>query len=289
MRLNKKKKFDYIDVIANTFMILFSICILYPILHVIAVSLSGKYPIIRNEVTIFPIEFTLDSYAYFLDHAKFLRGFVNSVWYTVEGVAANLFATALMAYPMSKMKLIGRPWIMKMCVFTMYFSGGLIPIYMQLNRMGLNGSEWSWILADLISTYYMIVIINGYQAIPDSLYEAAYLDGASEFQVFFKIALPLAKASLASVGLFFFVGHWNAWYNAMLYLDDPDTFPLQLWMRSVLIQDSETNQNPDFNHDLAPVGVKNALIVLSMIPVMVVYPFVQRYFVKGVMMGSVKG
>lgn len=289
MRLKKKKKFDYIDVVANIIMILFSICILYPMLHVVAVSLSGKYAIVRNEVTIFPIDFTLESYTYFMDHDKFLTGFVNGIWYTIEGVAANLLATALMAYPLSKMKLIGRSWVMKMCVFTMYFSGGLIPLYMQITNMGLYGSEWAWILGDLISTTNMIIIINGYQAIPDSLYEAAYLDGASEFQVFIKIALPLTKASLASVGLFYFIQHWNSWYSAMIYLDDPDKFPLQLFLRSVLIQNSETDQNPNFNQDLTPVGVKNSLIVLSMIPVMVVYPFVQKYFVKGVMMGSVKG
>lgn len=289
MKLTKKKKFDYIDVVANIIMILFSISILYPMLHVIAVSLSGKGPIVRNAVTIFPMEFTLESYTYFLDHQQFLTGFINGVWYTIEGVAANLLATALMAYPMSKMKLIGRSTIMKLCVFTMYFSGGLIPLYMQISNMGLYGSEWAWILGDLISTTNMIIIINGYQAIPDSLYEAAYLDGASEFQVFFKIALPLTKASLASVGLFYFIGHWNSWYSAMLYLDDAAKFPLQLFLRSVLIENSESNQNPNFNQDLTPIGVKNSLIVLSMIPVMIVYPFVQKYFVKGVMMGSVKG
>ncbi len=289
MKLKKKRKFDYIDVVANIIMILFSICILYPMLHVVAVSLSGKFAIVRNEVTIFPIDFTLESYTYFVDHSKFIGGFVNGVWYTIEGVATNLFFTALMAYPLSKMKLIGRSWVMKMCVFTMYFSGGLIPLYMQISNMGLYGSEWAWILGDLISTTNMIILINGYQAVPDSLYEAAYLDGASEFQVFFKIALPLTKASLASVGLFYFIQHWNSWYAAMLYLDDPDKFPLQLFLRSVLIENSETDQNPNFNQDLTPTGVKNALIVLSMIPVMLVYPFVQKYFVKGVMMGSVKG
>lgn len=289
MKLHKKKRFDYIDVIANIFLVLFSICILYPMLHVVAVSLSEVGPILRNEVTIFPMGFTLESYAYFAEHTQFFRGFVNGVWYTVEGVFANLLVTAIVAYPLSKSKLIGRSVFMKLAVFTMYFSGGLIPLYMQIMNMGLYGSEWAWILADLISTTNMIVLINGYQAIPDSLYEAAYLDGASEFQVFFKVALPLAKASLASIGLFYFIAHWNSWYPAMLYLDDPDTYPLQLFMRSVLIENQEQNQNTEMNVNITPVGVKNALIVMSMIPVMIVYPFVQKFFVKGVMMGSVKG
>ena len=290
MKLHKKKKIDYIDVIANTFLILFSITILYPMLHVIAVSFSETGPILRNEVTIFPVGLTLDSYTYFVDHDDFIRGFFNAVVYTVEGVVTNLFFTALMAYPLSKMKLIGRSTIMKLIVFTMYFSGGMIPTYMLISSVGLYGSEWAWIIGDLIGTTNLIIMINGYQAIPDSLYEAAYLDGASEFQVFFKIALPLCKATMASIGLFYFVGHWNSWLNAMLYLDDPKDFPLQLFLRSVLIENSETTMNPEFsNHNVTPVGVKNSLIVLSMIPVMVVYPFVQRYFVTGVMIGSVKG
>lgn len=289
IRMKKKKRVDYIDVISHIVMILFSLCILYPMLHVVAISFSGVGPIQKNLVTIFPMDFTLDWYTYFMDHDEFIRGFVNQVWYTIEGVAANLFFTALMAYPLSKMRLIGRSWIMRLCVFTMYFHGGLIPLYMQIRHMGLGNSEWSWILAGLISTYYLIVMINGFQAIPESLYEAAYLDGASDFQVFFKIALPLAKATLASLGLFFFINHWNSWYSAMLYLDDKDKFPLQLFMRSVLIQESETSHRPEFTAEIAPVGVKNSLIVLSMIPVIIVYPFVQKYFVTGVMMGSVKG
>lgn len=289
MRLSKKKKFDYIDVVANILLILFSICILYPMLHVLAVSLSSKSPIIRNEVTIFPIDFTLENYTYFMNHQEFLRGFVNAVWYAIETIAVHVFATALMAYPMSNAKLIGRSVLMKACVFTMYFSGGLIPLYMQICNMGLYGSEWAWILASMISTYHMIIMINAYRAVPDSLYEAAYLDGASEFQIFFKIALPLTKASLATIGLFAFITSWNGWYQAMLYLDDPKKFPLQLFLRSVLIENSETDQNPDFNQNVAPIGVKNSLVVLTMIPVMIVYPVVQRYFVKGVMIGSVKG
>ena len=290
MPLKKKKKFDYIDVIANTFMVLFSITILYPMLHVVAVSLSDSLYIMQNSVTIFPKGFTLESYAYFLERSEILTGFLNGVWYTIEGVAANLIFTALMAYPLSKMKLIGRSFIMKLCVFTMYFSGGLIPIFIQINEMGLMNTEWSWILGDLIGTTNLIILINGYQSIPDSLYEAAYLDGASDFQVFYKIALPLTKASLASIGLFYFIAHWNNWFSPMLYLLDKEKFPLQLIMRQILIENTEQGHGSQLTElELTPVGIKNALIVMSMIPVMIVYPFVQKYFVKGVMMGSVKG
>lgn len=285
--LKKKKKFDYIDVIANVFMVLFSICILYPMLNVVATSFSGAGAITRNEVTIFPVDFTLDSYLHFAEQPKFLRGFFMGVLYTVEGIVANLLATALMAYPLSKSRLIGRSTIMKLCVFPMYFQAGIIPVYMLVSNLGLYDTEWAWILSNLIATTNMIIVINGYRAIPESLYEAAYLDGASEFQVFWKIALPLSKATLASVGLFYFMNHWNQWYAPMIYLTTPDKYPLQLLMRQLLIPESGAQE--DFNQNLTPTGVKNALIVMSMIPVLLVYPFVQKYFVKGVMIGSVKG
>ena len=287
--MHLKKKIDYIDIIANTFLILFSIAILYPMVNVIAVSLSSKGPIVRDEVTIFPIGFTLESYTYFLEYPRFIQGFFNQALYTIEGVVANLFFTALMAYPLSKTKLLGRATIMKLIVFTMYFQGGIIPLYMLVASLGLMNTEWSWILANLITTTNMVIMINGYRAVPESLYEAAYLDGATEWQVFFKIALPLSKATIASIGLFYFLNHWNSWYPAMLYLNDIEKFPLQLFMRSIMIEESSNNQPPEMVQNLTPDGVKNALIVLSMIPVMVVYPLVQRYFVTGVMMGSVKG
>ena len=289
LRKNKgRDRVDYIDVIANIFMVLFSVSILYPMIHVVAVSFSGSGPITRNEVTLFPVQFTLDSYLYFTEHTKFVRGFFNGVWYTIEGVAANMIATAIVAYPLSKTKLMGRSIVMKLIVFTMFFQGGIIPTYMLVSSLGLMDTEWAWILANVINTTNLIIVINGYQAIPESLYEAAHLDGASDLQVFVKIALPLSKATLASVGLFYFIAHWNSWYPAMVYLNDPDKYPLQLLMRNILSEGQDFSSS-EMNQNLTPTGVKNALIVLSMIPVLVVYPFVQQYFVKGVMIGSVKG
>ena len=240
LRKNKgRNRVDYIDVIANIFMVLFSVSILYPMIHVVAVSFSGSGPITRNEVTLFPVQFTLDSYLYFTEHTKFVRGFFNAVWYTIEGVAANMIVTAIVAYPLSKTKLMGRSIVMKLIVFTMFFQGGIIPTYMLVSSLGLMDTEWAWILANVINTTNLIIVINGYQAIPESLYEAAYLDGASDLQVFFKIALPLSKATLASVGLFYFIAHWNSWYPAMVYLNDPDKYPLQLLMRNILASEQD--------------------------------------------------
>lgn len=285
----KKKHISSLEVFSHILMILIAICILYPMLHVVAVSFSGDSAIMSNAVTIFPKDFTTKSYAYFMKNAKVIRAYGNSILYTAIGVVYNLAMTALMAYPLSKDKLMGRSFLMKFVVFTMYFSGGTIPLYMLVSKVGLIDSMWSLIIPQSIWTMEMIILINGYRAIPSSLYEAAYLDGAGEFRVFTQIALPLSKATLASVGLFYFMGHWNSYYYPMLYIFDTDKFPLQVVLRSMLMENTETITGVITEAAVTPTGVKNAVIVLAMIPVLIIYPFVQKYFTKGVMIGSVKG
>lgn len=292
MKLKKKKKVDLIDVIAHFVMLIVCVTILYPMLNTVAKSFSGASAITAGKVSIFPVDFTTSAYKYVLEQEKILRSFGNSIYYTAVGVACNLFATALMAYPLSKMKLVGRSWIMRLVTFTMYFSGGTIPTFLLVYNMGLYNSMWSLIVPNLIWTMDMIICINGYQAIPSSLYEAAYLDGATEFQVFTKIALPLTKATLASIGLFFFMGHWNSFFLPLLYLRDPEKMPLQVVLRNILIEEEGMSGNNGDNiigQYLTPDSIKNAIIVVTMVPVMIVYPAVQRYFVGGVMVGSVKG
>ena len=292
MKLKKKKKVDYIDVIAHVIMVLVSITILYPMLNTIAKSFSGASAITSGKVSIFPVDFTMYAYQYVMEQEKIIRSFGNSIYYTALGVTCNLLATAMMAYPLSKMKLIGRSWIMKLVTFTMYFTGGTIPTYLLVHSMGLLNSEWSLVLPNLIWTMDLIICINGYQAIPESLYEAAYLDGATEFQVFTKIALPLTKATLASIGLFFFMGHWNSFFLPLLYIRDVDKMPLQVVLRNILIEEQGMDgfgPNNELGQYLTADSIKNAIIVVTMVPVMIVYPAVQKHFVGGVMIGSVKG
>ena len=284
----KRVKFDWIDVVAHLFNIIFSILILYPVLNTLARSFSGNYAIAANKVTIFPVDFTLKSYKYILDNPRILRSFGNAIVYTAVGVTCNLAATVLMAYPLSKSKLLGRSYILKGMMFTMYFSGGMIPSYLLVSSLGLRDSMWALIIPNIIHTSNCIIMINGFRATPESLYEAAYLDGAGDFQVFVRIALPLAKATIASLGLFYFMSHWNDFFTPMLYLDSADKMPLQVILRSVLIEENTIEMDPTAGH-LTPEGIKGAVIFITMIPVMIVYPFAQRYFVGGVMMGSVKG
>lgn len=290
VKLRKKKKVDGVDIFAHIVMILLAVCILYPMLNVLATSLSGSEAVLSGNITVFPVDFTLESYKYFLEDSAVLNAYWNSIVYTVVGVLYNLCMTALMAYPLSRTKLIGRGFFMKLVIFTMYFSGGTIPLFLLVSEMELTDSLWALIVPNSVWTMQMIICINGYQAIPDSLYEAAQLDGAGEFTTFTRIALPLSKATLATIGMQIFMSHWNSYYNPMLYLFTPEKFPLQVVLRSMLTENAEQIVGAGgMVGAVTPDGIKNAVIVLAMIPVLLVYPFVQKYFVKGALIGSVKG
>lgn len=289
-KLKKKKKFDGVDLFAHIVMILLSVCVLYPMLNVLAVSLSGSTAVLSGNITIFPVDFTLESYKYFLEDSTVLRAYWNSIVYTVIGVVYNLCMTALMAYPLSRTKLVGRSFFMKVVIFTMYFSGGTIPLFLLVSELNMMDSLAALIVPNSVWTMQMIIMINGYQAIPDSLYEAAQLDGAGDFTVFTRIALPLSKATLATIGMQIFMSHWNSYYNPMLYLFSKEKFPLQVVLRSMLTENAEQIVGAGgMVGAVTPDGIKNAVIVLAMIPVMLIYPFVQKYFVKGALIGSVKG
>lgn len=291
----KKKKVEWLDVVIHLILLVLMVCILYPMLHVVAVSFSNKYAVMANKISIFPKGFCLDSYEYVLEDGKVLKAFGNTVCYTALGVAVNVLMTILMAYPLSKEYLVGRAALIKLVMFTMFFSGGMIPTFLLVKQLHLLDTVWSLVLPNAIVTMHLIIMINFYRSIPQSLYEAACLDGASEFLVLRKVVIPLSKASIASIALFCFMINWNDYYRPMLYLFDSNKFPLQMVLREMLLEAVETT-NPSSssqiiiaNRAITPAGVKNATMVISMVPVLCVYPFAQKYFVKGVMIGSVKG
>ena len=290
MRIAKKKKFGGVDFFAHLILIVLSVCVLYPMLNVLATSLSGSEAVLSGNITVFPIDFTLESYTYFLEDPTVLNAYWNSIVYTIIGVVYNLCMTALMAYPLSRMKLVGRSFFMKLIIFTMFFSGGTIPLFLLVSELNLMDTVWALVVPSSVWTMQMIICINGYQSIPDSLYEAAQLDGAGEFTVFMRIALPLSKATLATIGMQIFMSHWNSYYNPILYLFSKEKFPLQVVLRSMLTENAEQIVGAGgMVGAVTPDGIKNAVIVLAMIPVLLVYPFVQKYFVKGALVGSVKG
>lgn len=286
-----KEKFGLFDILVYGILFLLSLTFLYPLLHVLAVSFSDSFSISANRVLIFPRGFNLESYAYLLGNNKVPRAFFNSVYYTVVGTLINMLMTLTMAYPLSKARLVGRGLVMKLVMFTMFFSGGTIPTFLLVKDLRLLDSAWSLWLPNAIWSMEMLILINFFRALPQSLFESAYLDGASEYRIFWQIAIPLSKASIASIAMFYFMGHWNSYFVPMMYLNSSAKFPLQLVLRSMLLEDSEaiSTQVQVAQTAITPTGVKNAVIFVTMVPVMIVYPFVQKYFVKGVMIGSIKG
>ena len=286
-----KERFGAFDALVHLILILLSISVLYPLLHTVAVSFSDSYSVMANRVLVLPRGFNLESYAYLLSNQKVPRAFANTVVYTALGVSINLLMTVVMAYPLSKSQLLGRNVFLKMVMFTMFFSGGTIPTFLLVKDLHLLDSIWSLVLPNAIWTMEMLIMVSFFRSLPASLFESAYLDGASEYRILWQIAVPLSKASIASIAMFFFMGHWTSYFVPMIYLNSSEKFPLQLILRSMLLEDSE-NMTAKMGIETAavtPTAVKNAVIVVTMVPVMLVYPFVQKYFVKGVMIGSIKG
>lgn len=284
-----KEKFTLFDALIYLIMAFVLVVTLYPLLHVIAVSFSESSAILQNKVGIIPKGFSLDAYAKILETMKVPRAFMNSVLYTVVGTTINLAMTALMAYPLSKPNLVGRGVFMKLIVFTLLFNGGTIPTYLVVQSLGLIDSMWSLVLPNAIWTMELFIQVSFYRSLPASLFESAKLDGASELTILLRIVLPLSKASLASIALFYFMGHWNSYFLPLIYLSSGEKFPLQLVLKDMLLSDSTMVSGLVESAALTPAAVKNATIFVTMVPVMLVYPFAQKYFVKGVMIGSIKG
>ena len=271
------------------------ICVM-PFLNLLAVSFSSSTAVAAGKVTFLPVEFTLFSYEYALRGGKFLRAFLNSVALVVLGTFVNMVMMVLTAYPLSqgKDKLLGRNIYMAYFVLTMLISGGLIPTYLVVVKAGLKDSIWSLILPGALPVYNMIILMNFIRGLPGELQEAARIDGASEFKVLREIILPLIKPSLATVGLFCIVGHWNNWFGGIIYLNDKAKYPLATYMQS-LLQNFEAIMKlsgTDYGLLLSQMNAQTgraAQLFLGALPVMIVYPFLQKYFTIGLTLGSVKG
>lgn len=271
------------------------VAVLYPIIYVVSASFSSPSAVIGGKVWLLPVEPTLMGYQAVFKNNQIISGFVNSFIYMIVGTIINLIMTMLCAYPLAKKDLVGRNIITGIFVFTMYFSGGLIPSYMLVQKLGLLNTRWAMILPVALSVWNMIIARTYIQStIPDSLYEAAEIDGCSPFGFFMKVVLPLSAPILAVLALYYGVGHWNTYFNAMIYLSDQDLFPLQLVLRSILIMNQvDPTMMQDVEAMMQKQGLvdllKYSVIVVASVPVLCIYPFVQKYFVKGVMIGALKG
>jgi putative aldouronate transport system permease protein len=274
---------------------LFLITILYPLIYIVSASISSSEAVIAGEVWLWPVRPTLDGYIAVFKHRLIWSGFMNSLYYTVVGTAINVVMTILAAYPLSRKDLYGKNVFMFLFVFTMMFSGGLIPTYLLVKDLGLLNTTWAMLLPGALGVWNMIITRTYFQTtIPDELLEASQLDGCTDFQFVWKIVLPLSGPIIAVITLFYAVGHWNSFFNALIYLKNQKLYPLQLVLRDILVQnDVDMSMLMDVTEQAKREGLrellKYSLIVVATVPLLVVYPFVQKYFVKGIMIGSLKG
>ena len=268
---------------------LMALMCLYPMLHVLFASISDPIRLMQHTgVILKPLGFSLEGYKIVLKNPNIPVSYLNTIIYVVVGTSINILMTTLGAYALSRKGYMFKKTITLLIVFTMYFNGGLIPNFLLVKALGMYNTIWALVVPGAISTWNLIVMKTCFQAIPVSLEESARLDGANDFVILLKVFLPLSKATMAVMLLFYAVTQWSSWFNAMIYLSDRKKFPLQLIMREILIANSTSGNTMDSDVMFLEEVVKYATIIVSTVPVLCIYPFVQKYFMTGVMMGSVK-
>ena len=277
----------------NVFLLfVISLMMLFPFVYVFAVSFSSLEDVLRNQLLIWPKRWVTDAYEYIFASKNFVRSLYVSVYVTVIGTLVNLLFTATMAYGLTR-NIYGRKLILMSVLFTLIFSAGIIPTYLVVKATGLLNSIWALIIPAAISPFNLIVMRQFFQNIPEEITEAAYIDGAGELQIFWRIVVPLSKPALAAFSLFYAVAHWNSYFSAILYLNDPAKWPIQVVLRQIVIASEGraalgaealvSMENPP-----PPLTIQMAAIMVATVPILILYPFLQKHFAKGVMLGSVK-
>jgi putative aldouronate transport system permease protein len=264
-------------------------CII-PFLHIIALSFSSNEAVIAQKVTLFPVEFNFEAYKRVFTDMTMIRSLFLTIGVTLLFSALGMFLIICCAYPLTKKRLKGRKIMSMICIFTLYFSGGIIPSYILVSRLKLLNTIWSLILPIAFSAYNMIILKNFFASIPESLEEAAYLDGCSDVGILMRIVLPLSTPALATLTLFYAVGRWNTFQDALFYINKPNLYPLQLKLNMIVSASAASESLGETSGtQLVPEVLKAACIVFAILPIVVVYPWLQKYFVSGVMVGAVKG
>lgn len=290
---NSDKIFDIVNLLI---MVLLLIIFVWPLWFVLIASVSDPAEVWRGNVILFPVNFTLDAYKEVIQYEEIWRGYLNTFIYTGVGTAVNMVMTVCGTYPLSRKDFVPRNIFMVILLITMYFNGGLIPTYMVVSRLGLTDTIWAMIIPGAVSVFNIIIMRTYFvTSIPDELFEAAQLDGASTAKYLFKVVLPLSKPVLAVITLFYAVGHWNDFYSALVYLKSQELMPLQSVLRSILFSTQMLSQSTGMDADAMMhrmqlvQTLKYSSIIVSTVPVLCLYPLVQKHFVKGMMLGSVKG
>ena len=300
MVIARKKKNDELrsDIIIIVILVLFCALMVYPLIYVVSCSLSNPSDVYAGRIVLLPKSFSLESYTRVLQDKDILTGYLNTILYTSVGTIVSMFLSFTAAYPLSRRDLKGRGFFMGIFVFTMFFGGGLVPLYLIVNGLNLTNTMWGFILPGALSVWN-VVVIRTYitSAIPYELQESAMMDGAQGFQIFSRIIIPLCKPIIAVMILFHIVGYWNSYFNALIFLSDEHKYPLQMVLRNILIQQDTTSmmgsgngsQESLYQQAMLAEAIKYSSIVVSTLPILCIYPFLSKYFEKGIMVGSLKG
>ena len=288
-----EKIFDFFNILLLS---LFGLLCLYPIIYITAMSFSDSWAILEGKVWLYPVGFHLDAYEIVFSDGNILRSYLNTIIYTTVGTLFNLTVVTCAAYPLSKKRLKGKHFFSLYFVFTILFSGGLVPTFLVVQKLGFYNTIWAVTVPGAMSVFYMIILRTNFEQVPDALEEAAVIDGMSDFGIMTKIYMPLSKPIYAALTLFFAIGHWNSFFNAFIYLQDKSKFPLQVILKEIVIANtmndlgtSAVGSSAMEATKLLSENLKCATIIVVMLPIMAVYAFVQKHFVKGMMIGAVKG
>ncbi|GIN70613.1 sugar ABC transporter permease [Bacillus sp. J14TS2] len=278
-------------IIAYIILIVVTCIVLYPLVYVLSASLSNPEMILKGKVWLFPKDITFQAYKEVFQNDKIMIGYKNTIIYTVVGTAINLALSTMIAYPLSRKDFLGRGAITAFLVFTMFFSGGMIPTYLLVKDLGMVNTIWAIVIPNAVSVYNVIIMRTFFQNIPEEIRESASIDGCSNITFLMRILLPLSMPIIAVMTLFYGVAHWNAFFDALIYLSDSQKYPLQLFLRQMLIQDNMADMGSLGEGEYVKYleGLKYSVVVVASLPMLILYPLLQKYFVKGVMIGSLKG
>lgn len=288
MKISKGEKiFQVINVI---FLVILSLAIIYPVVYTLSASFSSKDAVVTGKVFLWPVDFDLAAYKHIFSDKTIWVAYLNSIFYTAIGTVMSLVLTICGAYPLSKPRLRGRNWLTFCIAFTLWFSAGMIPAYLNFRDLGLLNSRFAILLHGTISTYNFVLMKNFFQSIPMSLEEAAHIDGANDLQILFKVYIPLSLPSIATIALFYAVARWNEYLWPMILVQKDALLPLQVVLKKMIVDlNVDLTKGVDVETKLSEETFIYATIVVSSIPMLILYPFIQKYFVKGVMVGSIKG
>lgn len=290
MKIKPTKAYRVFQIINTVLMIVVVFFTLYPFIYLVAQSFSSEAAVSSGRVTFFPIDFTLGTYKYLLRDDSFFRYYGNTILYSVVGTLISVVGTALLAYPLSKTKLRLNKFFTPFVVFTMYFTGGLIPNYILVTQwLHMGDTIWAVVLPGAISTFNLLLMKSFFAGLPEELEEAASIDGLGVYGIFVRIIIPLSKPIIATMTLFYLVGMWNEWFGPFLYLNSPELKPISLWVRQLVEGANSIEVGSTAEASSVQATLKSATMVLTSLPIICVYPFVQKYFVQGMTMGAVKG